>query len=245
VPWIFAVIESEHDIQNPTSPEKVRLLGERMRLTAESKVLDVASGRGGPAMILSETFGCHVTCIEKADEFDEAARRRVRERGLEGLVTLVHQDAHDFHCEDEAFDAAMCLGATFIWGGLSGSLDALKPTVRAGGFLAVGEPYWRVWPLPEGDLIDQDWQEGFVTLEATVERVRAASLEPVAIIDSSLDDWDRYESLHWLAAEEWVDANPDDPDAEGIRSSAKHDREAYLRWQRDLLGWAIVVGRKR
>jgi hypothetical protein len=34
-------------------------------------------------------------------------------------------------------------------------------------------------------------------------------------------------------------------DADEIRSRMDHDREAYLRWQRDLLGWAIIAARKR
>jgi sarcosine/dimethylglycine N-methyltransferase len=55
--------------------------------------LDVASGRGGPAIILAETFGCHITCVEKAEEFDAAARRRVGEAGLDSLIEFVHADA--------------------------------------------------------------------------------------------------------------------------------------------------------
>jgi hypothetical protein len=69
-------------------------------------------------------------------------------------------------------------------------------------------------------------------------------LLPSGLIDSSLDDWDRYETLHWLAAEEWLNEHPDDPDAEEIRTRTERDRERYLRWQRDLLGWAIIVGRR-
>ena len=73
----------------------------------------------------------------------------------------------------------------------------------------------------------------------------AAGLEPVALIDSSLDDWDRYESLHWLAADEWLREHPGDPDAQEIHARAARYRERYLRWERDVLGWAIVAGRRR
>ncbi|MBA2298034.1 MAG: hypothetical protein H0W14_08350 [Actinobacteria bacterium] len=59
------------------------------------------------------------------------------------------------------------------------------------------------------------------------------------------DDWDRYETLHWLAGEEWLHKHPDDPDAAEIRARIERHRERYLRWGRDLLGWTIVAGRKR
>jgi hypothetical protein len=67
VPWYFAVIEAEHELQNPTSPEKNRLLGTRLGLGPGSHVLDIGSGRGGPALVLAETFGCRTTCVEQAD----------------------------------------------------------------------------------------------------------------------------------------------------------------------------------
>lgn len=243
MPPYHVVAESEHELQNPTSPEKIRLLGERMRLGSESAVLDVASGRGGPAMILAETFGCHITCVEKAEEFDAAARRRARERSLDSLIEFVHADAQDFVAGREAYDAALCLGASFIWEGLPATLAALDPAIRRGGFIAVGEPYWREWPLPER--AEPDEGENFMPLPDTIERFQTAGLELVALIDASLDDWDRYESLHWLAADEWLAQHNGETDAEEIRVLNERFRDRYLRWQRELLGWAIFVGRKR
>jgi SAM-dependent methyltransferase len=243
MPWFFAVIESKHEIQNPTSPEKIRLLGERLQLGPESHVLDIASGRGGPAILLAGAFGCRITCVEWAEPFDVVARRRVHEAGLDRLIELVHCDARAFPLEEEHYDVALCLGASFIWDGLPGTLAALEPAVRPDGFVVVGEPFWRVWPLPDG--FEAPPGEDYVTLSATIQRFLAAGLAPVTLIDASLDDWDRYETLHWLAAEEWLHDHPDDPDAEEIRSRVERDREHYLLWQRDLLGWAIIVGRKR
>jgi predicted O-methyltransferase YrrM len=242
MPWFFAVIEARHEIQNPTSAEKIVLLGERLGLGPGSHILDVASGKAGPAVLLADRFGCRITCVERAEEFHSAARRRVAEAGLDSLIELVHTDARDFPMERERYDAALCLGATFVWNGLPDTLAALTHAVRSGGFVAVGEAYWRTWPLPE--VVDEYLGEDYVPLEATVDRFRAAGLTPTGLIASSLDDWDRYETLHWLAAEEWLSEHPDDPDAEEIRSGIERDRARYLRWQRDLLGWAIIIGRK-
>jgi hypothetical protein len=238
-----AVVESLHELQNPTSRDKIRLLGDRMKLGSDSYVLDLASGRGGPAIILADTFGCHITCVEKSEEFDAAARRRAGEAGLDSLIEFVLADAHDFMAEREAYDAALCLGASFIWDGLPGTLAALVPAVRGRGFVAVGEPYWRTWPPPER--AEPDEGEDFLPLPDTVERFQAAGLDLVVLIDSSLDDWDRYESLHWLAAEKWLSEHTQDPDAEEIRVLNERSRDRYLRWQRELLGWAIIAGRKR
>ena len=240
MPWFYAVAERDHELQNPTSPEKIRLLGERLRLGSETQVLDVASGKCGPAVILAGEFGCRITAIERAPEFVAAARERVAATGLGDRIELVEQDAAAAELGRDRYDIAMCLGASFVWTGLHGTLAALTPAVRDGGAVVVGEPFWRRWPVPEG--IDA---QGYVTLAETVDRFATAGLAPEGLIASSEDDWDRYESLHWAALEDWLAANPDDPDAPGIRELHERYREEYLSWGRELLGWAIFVGRKR
>jgi precorrin-6B methylase 2 len=240
VPWYYAVAERDHELQNPTSPEKIRLLGESLRLSPASEVLDVAAGRCGPATILAREFGCRITAIERAPEFVAAARERVATAGLAHRIEIVEQDAAQADLGRGRYDVAMCLGASFVWDGLAGTLAALAQAARDGGAVVVGEPYWRRWPLPEG--IDH---QGYVTLGETVRRFEAADLAPEGLIASSEDDWDRYETLHWRALEEWLETNRDDPDGPRIRELHERYRDEYLSWGRDLLGWAIFVGGKR
>lgn len=238
--WWFAVIESQHDIQNPTSAEKVRLLGERLGLGAGSQVLDMASGRGGPALVLAQT-GCKLTCVERAEEFVSAAIERVRAAGLQERIEVIRADAREFPVEAGRYDAALCLGAAFVWGGLENTVARLTPAVRPGGLVVVGEPYWRTWPLPDGFEAQQG--EEFTTLAETATRFEACGVELVTMIVSSEDDWDRYETLHWRTLDEWLRENPEHPDAAEFREMGRRDKARYLRWQRDLLGWVILVGR--
>jgi SAM-dependent methyltransferase len=238
IPRYFIVAERDHEIQNPTSEEKLRLLGERLRLDSGSRVLDIASGRGGPALLLAREFGCRVEGIELRPEFQAVAVERAEEEGLAHLVSSRVGDALQEELPG-GYDVAMCLGATFVWGGLAGTLDALEPVVRHGGHVVVGEPFWRKLPLPD------DYEERnapYTTLEGTVAILESGGLRTVAVIVSSEDDWDRYETLHWRAVEEWLAENPDDPDAADIRAHHEHYKRTYLRHGRELVGWAIFVG---
>jgi SAM-dependent methyltransferase len=234
--WFHAIAERDHEIQNPTSAEKLRLLGERLRLGPESDVLDIASGRGGPALILAETFGCRITCVERAPEFVKVARARIRASGLDDCIEVVEADAASVHLDPERYDAALCLGASFVWDGLAGTLAALSRAVHPDGYVAVGEPYWR--SAPAGD------DGGYTTLAGTVERLEAGGLRFVSLIAASEDDWDRYESLHWQALEEWLAENPVHPDAERLRTEHLAHRTRYLHGNRSALGWAVFVGWK-
>jgi len=56
--WYFGVVERYHDLQNPTSRDEIRLLGELLRLRTDSTVLDVASGKAGPAIVLAQAYDC-------------------------------------------------------------------------------------------------------------------------------------------------------------------------------------------
>jgi SAM-dependent methyltransferase len=176
MPSYHVLAESEHELQNPTSPEKIRLLGERMRLGSESSVLDVASGRGGPALILAETLGCHIACVEKAEEFDAAARTRSRERSLDSLIEFVHADAQDFVAGREAYDAALCLGASFIWDGLPGPWPPSIPRCVAVGSSPSASPTGGSGRFPRGP----NWT-----------RVRTSSRSPTPSSASERQDWNR------------------------------------------------------
>jgi SAM-dependent methyltransferase len=235
VTWWWEVAERDHQIQDPTSAEKIRLLGEYLRLDASSRVLDLACGKAGPAIVLAEVFGCRIQGVELRPQFADDARTRVAERGLDALVSIETADAAAYPLEPEAWDAALCLGASFVWGHIGDAARVLAAAVRPGGFVAIGEPFWHAAGA-EAD--------GFVDLAATVERFQSGGLALTGLIAASQDDWDRYESLHWRALDEWLAANPEHPDATAIRKQHVSFRGNYVRKQRAELGWAIFAGRK-
>jgi SAM-dependent methyltransferase len=237
--WPYEVAERDHDIQNPVSAEKIRLLGDYLRLKPESRVLDIACGKGGPALILAAAYGCRVWGIELRPAFAADARSRAKATGLELLIDIQTADAAQLELEPEAWDAALCLGATFVWGTIADAARKLTPTVRRGGFVAIGEPYWRQWPLPAG--ADK---KSYVPLEETVKRFEQAGLVTTGLIAASDDDWDRYRSLHWRAIEEWLAEESSHADAAEILARHHRFRSEALGYERALLGWVILVGRK-
>jgi len=236
--WPWEMVERDHVIQDPTSREKIRLLGEYVRLTADSQVLDMGCGKAGPAVVLAEAFGCRILGVELRKVFAAEARARVKERGLERLIDVRTADAVSFALEPDFYDVAMAIGTCFIWGHIEHAARALVPAVKRGGYLALGEPYWRSQPAVGVD------RKPFVSLPETVARLESAGVHLTGIIAASQDDWDRYESLHWRAVEEWLAANPGHADVASIRDRHRASLAAYLEHQRPLLGWAILVARK-
>lgn len=101
--WPWEIVERDHDLQNPTSAEKIRLLGDYLRLTAQSNVLDLACGKAGPALILASTYGSRIHGIERNPPFADAARARIAEAGL--ADDPKHPDAADVRTQHERFRA--------------------------------------------------------------------------------------------------------------------------------------------
>jgi cyclopropane fatty-acyl-phospholipid synthase-like methyltransferase len=242
IPRYHVVAEAAHELQNPTSKENLLLLGERLGLGPESRVLDIASGRGGPALLLAGTFGCRIRGVEVSPDFHAVAVERARAASLSELLSFELEDGAAVTFEPEEYDAALCLGASFVFGSLADTVDALSPAVRPGGHVVVGEPYWKTLLLPD-DYAERN--ELWTTLEGTVTIFETSGLPVVSMIASSEDDWDRYETLHWQSAERWLAENPNDPDAPDIRSRYEGNKRTHLRHRRDALGWAIFVGWKR
>jgi hypothetical protein len=61
---------------------------------------------------------------------------------------------------------------------------------------------------------------------------------------SNHDDWDVYEGLQWFASEQYALDHPDDPDVPELRRRMAGQKQEYLRWGRDTLGWALYLFRK-
>jgi SAM-dependent methyltransferase len=230
------LVDRDHDLQNPTSAEKVRLAGVYMRLGPQTTVLDVACGKAGPALVLAREFGCRIHGVDVSPVFVEDARRRIAAADLESRISVELADAAATS-EWPSCDAALCLGAAFVWGHIGDAAAVLGAIVGRGGAIAVGEPFWREAGREGPEDSAAANENGFVDLAQTVARFEAAGVDLTGLVAASEDDWDRYASLQWRAAVETGD--------DGVMERHLGERKHYLGTRRAELGWAIFTGRVR
>ena len=230
------LVERDHDLQNPTSAAKIRLAGEYLRLGPETTVLDVACGKAGPALVLAREFGCRIHGVDASAPFVDEARRRIDAAGLAELISVELGDAAHVS-EWPRSDAALCLGAAFVWGHIGDAAAELAAIVGSGGAIAVGEPFWRETGRRGAPGLTEAPAGGFVDLAETAVRFEEGGVELTGLVAASEDDWDRYTSLQWRAAVEHG----------GDEVTERHlaKRAYYLSARRAELGWAIFTGRVR
>lgn len=79
-------------------------LASSLAITAETEVLDIGSGLGGPSRYLVATFGCRVQGVDLSPSFVEVATDLAERAGLADKVSYTTGDALDLPFNDETFD---------------------------------------------------------------------------------------------------------------------------------------------
>ncbi|WP_372346014.1 cyclopropane-fatty-acyl-phospholipid synthase family protein [Streptomyces sp. KL116D] len=242
LPRIFTIRESSHRIHNPFTPGKLAALGQALHLAPGTRVLDLASGSGEMLCTWARDHGVTGTGVDISTVFTEQARARAAELGVADRVTFVHGDASG-HVADEPVDLAACVGATWIGGGVAGTAALLARSLRPGGLMLIGEPYWR------RDVPDQETavachagsKEDFLVLPELIEQFGELGYDVVEMVLASQDSWDRYQAAQWLNLRRWLDAHPDDELAAEVRTELSTEPARYTRYQREYLGWGVFA----
>ncbi|MGA1796559.1 MAG: SAM-dependent methyltransferase [bacterium] len=242
IPRIFNITESAHRIHNPITPEKLATLGAALRLESGARVLDLGSGSGEMLCTWARDYGIIGTGIDMSQLFSEQAKRRAEELNVTDRVEFIHDDAAGY-VADKKVGVAACLGATWIAGGVAGTIELLAQSLRTGGIILVGEPYWRQLPPTEdvakrclaGSISD------FLLLPELLASFGHRDYDVVEMVLADQDGWDRYEAAKWLTMRRWLEANPDDELAKDVRAKMTSEPERYAAYTREYLGWGVFA----
>ena len=239
------IAEAGHRILNPFTDEKLELLGQLCRWRRDMRLLDLCSGKGEMLCTWAQRHGIRGLGVDISEVFVPAARVRAAHLGVADRVRFVRADASTFRVQPESFDAVACIGATWIGGGLAGTIDLMRPPLAPDGLLLIGEPFWRE-PPPEGAHQALGLGAGeFVSLPGTLDRLTAAGVELVEMVLADEDSWDRYVAAQWWTVAAWLDEHPGHTGAAGMREYLDRSRYAHLAFGRRYLGWGVFVLRPR
>ena len=237
----WAILERDHAIQNPSTPEKLRALADYCGLRDGTRALDVGSGKGWLLRDWARRWEIDGIGLEINPFFVAEARAQASRADLRGRLAFVEGPALSYSPEPASFDVITCIGATFALGSFDDAVAWMLRALKPGGVLALGdvfqvEPHAPVVGAPAHGTALHD----LAGLAALLEQ---RGLTPTGLIAASHDDWDHYLSQTWQAARAWAAANPDHPDRAELLRQVDASRERYLRWERQHLGWAILVAR--
>lgn len=236
------IAEAHHRIQNPLTESGLMLLGESCGLEKGMRLLDLACGKGELLARWALAYGIGGVGVDISEVFILAAQERAYELDVGDQLIFVVDDAADYPQDFHQFDVVCCMGATWIGGGLLGTLSLMRPALKAGGgLLVVGEPYWREPPSDDVCAALSVAADTFASLEGTLDRFESLGLELVEMVLADTGTWDRYEAKQWMAVHQWLKENTDDPDVDELQRWVARNRRAYLTYGRRYMGWGAFV----
>ena len=233
-----AIAHRWHPVAAPVSDANLhRLLS---RLGPVERVLDLGCGFGEWLFAALEAApGADGVGVDTSRPALDEARRRADQRGLTDRVTFEEAEAASY--DGGTFDAVLCVGATHAFGGLAGTLDAVRGHLSPGGRVLLGEGFWDGDPSPQamsalgaapGELPD---------LSGLVEAARAAGWEPGYGHISSAEEWDDYEWSWTGSLTAWALSEAGETDRSSALSIACTHREEWLAGYRGQLGFVTLV----
>lgn len=242
IPRIFTISESEHRIHNPFTPEKYATLGRVLRMKPTTRILDLGSGSGEMLCTWARDHGINGTGIDMSPLFTAQAKQRAEELGVSERVHFIHNDATGY-VTDEKCDVAACVGATWIAGGVAGSVELLAKSLKPGGMILIGEPYWRQVPGTQevAQACGVSSTADFLTLTGLVASFDELGYDVVEMVLADQEGWDRYEAAKWLTMRRWLEANAEDDFAGEVRAELTIAPKRHVTYAREYFGWGVFA----
>lgn len=238
---LHEISEANHRILNPFTDGKLMLLGAVSRVGPDTRILDLACGKGEMLCRWAQAYGTSGHGVDISHTFLAAARDRADQLGVVDRVTFEQGDAGGYLAEAHGYDVVSCVGATWIGGGLVGTIELMRRPVKPDGLLLVGEPFWIDPPPAEAYEAFGFSADDFTSLAGTLQRFEAAGADLVEMVLADGDSWDRYVAAQWWTLTEWLRDHPGDPEAPAVREFRDNARTSHLTYGRRYLGWGVFV----
>jgi arsenite methyltransferase len=124
---------------HPGGTRLTERLAQILNLTPQTRVLDVAAGKGASAVFLAARFGCEVVGLDYGGKNVEEAVRNANDMGLSERVSFWQGDAERLPFADGSFDAIICECAFCTFPNKQAAANGFARVLRKGGRVGLSD----------------------------------------------------------------------------------------------------------
>lgn len=128
---------------HPGGFKATKRLADALGITKESRVVDIACGKGTTALYLAENYGCDVVGVDISDELLGEAKAAAKKRNLDKKVKFHVDDAMRLSFPDDTFDAAVSQAVLVLVEDKIKAIREAKRIIKKGGKAGWLELSWR------------------------------------------------------------------------------------------------------
>lgn len=234
-----------HKYYNPIPESKLEGILNLTKLNPLDKVIDIGSGKCEILIRLIEKYNIIGTGIELHEGFIKEAQKNAVGRIDPSNLILINSDAKEALSDnlDLQFDMGVCIGSTHTLGGFEPAIKQLKTYIKNGGYILIGESYWKTKPYAEYLEALGIEEAGLNTHSENIRIAEELGLISLWSTVANEDDWDNYECLYSMSIENYCYNNSEDPDCEEMLQRIRSWRKIYFSMGRATLGFGLYLFR--
>jgi SAM-dependent methyltransferase len=231
--------------QNPLDGRRVDALLERLPPPAGGRVVELGCGKAELLIRILERHDVSALGVDLSPFFLAEAREEAARRVPHAVLELREENAVQTELEAGSFDLAIAVGAGGVWKGYRDALCALADLVRPGGYVLLGEGYWRREPSAAYLAALGAEQDELTDFDRLVAVAQSEDLDLVEALESTEADWERYERRWAENGERWAAEHPEHPDRDELLAWVGNGRDRFERLGgRETLGFGLFLFRK-
>lgn len=119
----------------------VRLIKAHAQISPETRVLDLACGKGAVAVKAAEKLRIKVKGIDILPEFISYANQKAIEYNVADLCEFAVSDINESVCSEEGYDIVIYGAAGIVLGKPAEMLRKLKRVIKPGGYILIDEGF--------------------------------------------------------------------------------------------------------
>ncbi|KNY28957.1 SAM-dependent methyltransferase [Pseudobacteroides cellulosolvens] len=119
----------------------VDLILKHIKVSWETRVLDLACGKGAVSVQVAKAVGCRVKGVDIIPEFIDFADKKAQEYGVENLCEFKVGDINEAVKIEKYYDIVILGAVGDVLGNQEETILKLKSTVKNGGYIFIDDAY--------------------------------------------------------------------------------------------------------